>query len=938
MYNNDPKYTNPPEAGLASLLASRGRNGDSVLVHMAPEEVQGLQKLALAHGGSLTINPETGLYEASFLKKLLPTIIGAILPGIPGLGKFAETIGFGSQALGTAFLVGGATSLIEGDLKKGLMAGLGAYSGANLAQSLQQASIAADVPRVSADELAKTNQAMEAAKATVGAKPVYNPTGTETDGLDFFTSANKFKGTPTVGDLALGRQAIASGATTPDQLLNYVQPTSAFRGTPTPADISAGRAAIAADTGIKGLLGGAQRLFTSPGARTAFGEALGGGFQSPFAQSLSKQATFMGLADAFTPEVEMPGGGAEDEGASVYIPGEFNPMYGYGQQYGRFLPGQYYKRTKKGLVPYNPYAMAPGYATGGPVQAPDQDMNQQRALPHQNPQFPYPNQNYPLSTVMQSNYRNNSPQPREVISGYEVKIDPYTGEERFADGGPVTGGGRGPEDDPTNYPPIGVAPPPVNPYAQPTKPLPTEPPVGPPPVILPPDNPFDPARQRYMDMINAPPKPPVDTKAVMDYVADLNRRAKNPEFIAFPPGGIGGGTGTDPTKPPPEKPDPDCGAGYTYDRAVGACVPIGTVSNPPTPPKPPGLPPGTTITPPPPPKKKDEPKKDEPKKDEPKKDEPAKDIDDDEETLIEKITDFGQQTLINMGLSSINPYLGLAYSAYRMFPKSTQNRIKKFFGLKVTDENGNPIPDLTEAEKAEEKAKLEAEIKAAAAKAEASKTQQPPPSGGGRGGVGLPGGGPGGGRPVGGGGPIAGGGGRRGYVGTNPGYIDNGDGTYSDAEGNLYDEDGNLIEEARIAARSGGRVRAMQAGGMTMPRSPLPTPNNPYGAAVGEDYNFGFSGGGAMPTEYLAGGKLLEGEGDGMSDSIPAVIRGKGVQRAALADGEFVVPADVVSHLGNGSTKAGAKKLYAMMDRIREARTGRTRQSPAVKADKYLPA
>jgi hypothetical protein len=130
----------------------------------------------------------------------------------------------------------------------------------------------------------------------------------------------------------------------------------------------------------------------------------------------------------------------------------------------------------------------------------------------------------------------------------------------------------------------------------------------------------------------------------------------------------------------------------------------------------------------------------------------------------------------------------------------------------------------------------------------------------------------------------------------------------------------------------------MQAGGMTMPRSPLPTPNNPYGAAVGEDYNFGFSGGGEMPTEYLAGGKLLEGEGDGMSDSIPAVIRGKGVQRAALADGEFVVPADVVSHLGNGSTKAGAKKLYAMMDRIREARTGRTRQSPAVKADKYLPA
>jgi hypothetical protein len=75
-----------------------------------------------------------------------------------------------------------------------------------------------------------------------------------------------------------------------------------------------------------------------------------------------------------------------------------------------------------------------------------------------------------------------------------------------------------------------------------------------------------------------------------------------------------------------------------------------------------------------------------------------------------------------------------------------------------------------------------------------------------------------------------------------------------------------------------------------------------------------------------------------MSDSIPAVIRGKKPQRAALADGEFVVPADVVSHLGNGSTDAGGRRLYAMMDRVRKARTGRKKQAPAVKAHKFLPA
>ena len=98
------------------------------------------------------------------------------------------------------------------------------------------------------------------------------------------------------------------------------------------------------------------------------------------------------------------------------------------------------------------------------------------------------------------------------------------------------------------------------------------------------------------------------------------------------------------------------------------------------------------------------------------------------------------------------------------------------------------------------------------------------------------------------------------------------------------------------------------------------------------------SGGISDLNTYAAGGKLLRGDGDGMSDSIPAVIKGPRPQRAALADGEFVVPADVVSHLGNGSTEAGAKHLYSMMDRIRAARTGRKKQAPAVKANKYLPA
>jgi hypothetical protein len=91
---------------------------------------------------------------------------------------------------------------------------------------------------------------------------------------------------------------------------------------------------------------------------------------------------------------------------------------------------------------------------------------------------------------------------------------------------------------------------------------------------------------------------------------------------------------------------------------------------------------------------------------------------------------------------------------------------------------------------------------------------------------------------------------------------------------------------------------------------------------------------------YSDGGRLLKGPGDGVSDSIPATI-GRKRQPARLADGEFVIPARIVSELGNGSTDAGAKKLYAMLDRVQRARgktTGKNKVAANSRADKYLPA
>jgi len=95
-------------------------------------------------------------------------------------------------------------------------------------------------------------------------------------------------------------------------------------------------------------------------------------------------------------------------------------------------------------------------------------------------------------------------------------------------------------------------------------------------------------------------------------------------------------------------------------------------------------------------------------------------------------------------------------------------------------------------------------------------------------------------------------------------------------------------------------------------------------------------GGIASLGGYSDGGQLLRGPGDGVSDSIPATIADK--QPARLADGEFVIPARIVSEIGNGSTEAGAKKLYAMMDRVQNARKKSLKNVAAnTKADRYLP-
>ena len=98
----------------------------------------------------------------------------------------------------------------------------------------------------------------------------------------------------------------------------------------------------------------------------------------------------------------------------------------------------------------------------------------------------------------------------------------------------------------------------------------------------------------------------------------------------------------------------------------------------------------------------------------------------------------------------------------------------------------------------------------------------------------------------------------------------------------------------------------------------------------------------AQPQAYAAGGianlakgRYLAGATDGMADRLPATIDNK--QPAKLSHGEFVIPADVVSHLGNGNSEAGAQRLYDMMEKIRKARTGTAKQGKQINPNKFLP-
>lgn len=150
----------------AQHLAAQGRGPDTTLVHMTPGEVRGLQQLAMANGGSLTINPQTGLPEAGFLSSILPTVIGAGLMAATGGAAAPAVLGGMSMPMAIGLGVGGLQFARTGSLQKGLMAGLGAYGGAGLGAGLMGAGTGA----ISAETGSSAVQAAEKLAAENAAK------------------------------------------------------------------------------------------------------------------------------------------------------------------------------------------------------------------------------------------------------------------------------------------------------------------------------------------------------------------------------------------------------------------------------------------------------------------------------------------------------------------------------------------------------------------------------------------------------------------------------------------------------------------------------------------------------------------------------------------------------------------------------------------------
>ncbi len=395
---------------LASHLQAEGRNNDSMLVHMSPREVSGLQSLARQYGGDLSINPKTGLVEAGFLDSILPMLAGAAL----------TATGVGAPL--AAALVGGGTGLATGSVEKGLMAGLGAYGGAGLGSSLTNAGTAA-VP----------NAAASTGSTTINAVP------------NIATAPNLAASNMPVGlqSAVTGTsQAGASGLTEAGKAIS----NAPYGMTP---DIMTGKVVNAVETTSPGF--GSQIGSNFDAMKTGFGNVTesmktAGDFASqnkgnllmsaaPLAYSMTNPNSSLFGKDKpntgpqKTKSTQRPYKFSVEQNEEAYSPGDSTAEQTYFDE-PRFTALPTYTAKQGGLMSYGVGGQVDASTLGLPDRPPMEQASMNQSIGNNNA--------FPMSEMRQPAYSSptNRPISQPVIdpSGGNT-VDPYTGQQIFARGG-----------------------------------------------------------------------------------------------------------------------------------------------------------------------------------------------------------------------------------------------------------------------------------------------------------------------------------------------------------------------------------------------------------------------------------------------------------------------------------------------------------------------
>jgi hypothetical protein len=811
---------------IANELASKGRGPDTMLVHMAPEEVRSLQALAKAHGGSLTINPETGLPEAGFLKSLLPALIGFGLNLVaPGVGSAIGSMIGASGAVGTGLLVGGVEALRTGNLGKGIMAGLGAYGGASFGSGLEGLGAeSATIDRVAAQAAGQT--------------------GLESMGIPEVADASILRGAPITPDqIAATREMIGR----PELLQRGFQAATGEGGLGSLASqMGGGRAALMAGAAA------ASPVFADMAVQKGLPQT-----KTTLPTAYIRPYTYDPYAQQYT---ALPPVKAE-EAAGREFPYGIPPGMAEGGVADGGLMGLMYRSEP--VVRMADGGMSEGlkYATGEGGIGLDKYYQNIANYIATNPNLTYDQAQAAMNQwgVSAADLQKASELHPGQVSGANVYALTNKDIGAAANVGETYGGLAGLSSN-INYQLAN-----------------------------------DPALKSRAAIANEMQKwelNEADFKRATGMTVDewLNRTPVKVEEDAI---SYGGGFN-----------NLTCPTGYTFDAAKNACVPdteeLTRVSKPtaldeaPETALAPGVggsdvavlnPNGTITTMPNIPGR------------------PAggftgmKQVRDEytegggslgyTPTVPKTYEDFlATYDKTSGGSKSAYDYLmGKAGAAYPLRPVTPTGEIMRPYAESVL---GIPRPSYQKKYTWD------------------SSKQQ--------------------------------------YV-ANPNYQPNiittrdkdgktitavreADNRYRGADNNYYDAAGKLIEEMKKELAGGAeskpeeRVEGGDADGGLILKA--------EGGLSSLSYNLG---------SYSDGGRLLRGPGDGVSDSIPAVI---GQNRPArLADGEFVVPARIVSELGNGSTNAGARKLYEMMDRVQKARrktVGKGKVAKDSSSDKYLPA